>query len=212
MARVPQTLTVTGFASRLSLAAALLLSLSCASTGSAPPPRSSNAVSDSQLCFRIKEYCPNWQPALEIARERAGCGKVNPHRKDRETACQSNATCDLCLFLNDDLSPDVVLKDIGRPAQSVEEEPRSALANSLRHHFRHITRIQRALCFGDNNVIQLASTMVHEADHLCHSITGEWNPDGMGRRNQETDECHAYGTERNCGFSPDTSIVSTGCF
>ncbi|HLL54111.1 MAG TPA: hypothetical protein VK447_11215 [Myxococcaceae bacterium] len=85
------------------------------------------------------------------------------------------------------------------------------MPGSLRNHFREVTDIQRALCFGDQNLTLLASTLIHEADHLCHSITGEWNPDWRGNRSQRTDECHATGTERNCGFSPDPVTISTGC-
>ena len=82
------------------------------------------------------------------------------------------------------------------------------MPGSFRHHFQHRVRIKDALCEGAGNIEELAGTLIHEADHLCHGITGRWNPDAYGNANPQTDECHAVATERRCGFHPPTS---TGC-
>jgi len=95
------------------------------------------------------------------------------------------------------------------PASSYAQAREGVGAMPLREAAK--PEIQRSLCQGANNVELLASTLIHEADHLCHGITGEWNPDALGSANRQTDECHATGTERNCGFSPDPVTISTGC-
>ena len=166
------------------------------------------------LCFQKTQPCANWDSALKLARNRAGCGLPDPsrpNRGDRNNPCQQAAECDLCLFLNDDRPPKTKLVDNGDYGGNEADGVKSTMENSLIAHFQHTVEFQQALCDGSTNVELLAVTMIHEADHLCHGITGVWNPDDDGNHTFHTDDCHAYVTEVQCGFPRATSPAAQNC-
>lgn len=203
-------------------AASILLTCSSATRSAAPQPDVAvdrpqpsrwfnDGCNENGVClvFMRKGKCANWDEAMKIARTRACCGiPGHPNRGDRSCKCQKAAECDLCLFLNDDRPPVTTFKDMSAHGWNHPIGPEDTLLG----HSRHRLDIQKALCTGSQNVEMLASTMVHEADHMCHETTYEFNPDIFGRRDRATDECHAIGVERACGFNPDPATSSTGCF
>jgi hypothetical protein len=211
-----------GMANGLVLAATMAL-LACPRTRSSAlvvselPLPSAPSLTDDEcvegaICrvFLRQGECPNWNEALRIARERACCG-VNPERPNRgnrNCPCQRPAVCDLCLFLNDDRPPVTSFEDLSEYGRSEPIGPIELLLG----HTKHLVKLRKSLCTGTSNVVDLAATMVHEADHLCHELTYEWNPDPFGRRDKLTDECHAVGVERLCGFKPKPTPYSTRCF
>jgi hypothetical protein len=186
-------------------------------TGTAPRSRSAAKPStfrDSVLCFKREGECANFDAALKLARERASCGfNHEPNKGDRTSACQRDAACDLCQFLNDNLNPRVEFEEgMGRHGRTFPRGPEGGFPDSPMRHASHLTRFKRELCDGASNIEEFASTMLHEADHLCVQITYEPNHGENELPSDDADECHAYRIEHNCGFHPDTVPNVTGCF
>lgn len=146
--------------------------------------------------------CPNWDEAIAIARQRACCGvdPERPNRGNRECPCQQAAPCDLCLFLNSDRPPRMTVEE-GANHGNVEATGKTGLKGSLSVWSAQEGYFSKELCFGPGNAERLAATMVHEASHLCQSITYEKAPDALGRQTKDSEDCHAYGIAYKCGFN-----------
>jgi hypothetical protein len=121
--------------------------------------------------------CANWYLALDLARSRAGCDNSAPDAN--QCACRDSFPpgCDICKFLDDVSWPRVDFQKDRYAGQWLPDE---------------ILTIWYPLCWGVENVEELAATMLHESVHACEKIPG------VDRR--KTDEWKAYGTERRCGF------------
>src|SRR5688572_4887157 len=73
-----------------------------------------------QLVFRLRDECENWSAALALARGAAKCRGTRT--SDKSCECQREAPCDLCLFLNDTLWPDVFVLDLSNYAETDWED------------------------------------------------------------------------------------------
>lgn len=124
--------------------------------------------------------CPNWQPALQLARAWAGCGPVcnkdAPCQK-KIASCTGSAAggkgCDICEILTDGKRPDAFivegpLKDEqGNPrefrrastALIIDEETGVILVDR--------TEFLKSTCYYPGLVSNLARYMIHEAAHVC---------------------------------------------
>jgi RHS repeat-associated protein len=117
--------------------------------------------------FRLRGECHNWQQALDMARRAAGC-KEGSNRGDRSCACQKEAPCDLCLFLNDQLWPDAYPLDI-QDRGELQWTPKDP--SSWRGQGSATAHFKSDFCEGPQNIPILAGRMVHEAVHACKKIT-----------------------------------------
>jgi hypothetical protein len=149
-----------------------------------------------QLVFRLMDECENWNAALALARGAAKC--VGTRTSDKSCECQREAPCDLCLFLNDTLRPDVFVRNLDRThGETIWEDDK--------HWTKASVGIAASLCSGTHHVKDLAGTLVHEAAHLCKKINGTWataipvsSPLAVG--SERGDEERARRTEDACGF------------
>lgn len=156
--------------------------------------------------------CPNWDEAIEIARQRACCGvdPQRPNRGNRDCPCQQAAPCDICLFLNSDRPPKMTI-EAGANHGRVKPTGESAFEGSPARWSTQEGYFSAALCFGAGKAWRLAATMIHESSHLCQSINYELAEDALGRTTHESEDCHAYGLAYKCGFNV-LPPRGSGCF
>jgi RHS repeat-associated protein len=123
--------------------------------------------------YILEGECPNFSRAIKMARERAGC-EANSDAK----ACKCNKAllCNICDYLDDSSLPRV------RPeAMPVEKEKKCFWGGLICLTVKTITTqgrtsprdgwaevwVNKDLCEGENNVAELAKTLLHEALHVC---------------------------------------------
>jgi hypothetical protein len=150
---------------------------------------------DIQLVFQLQDDCANWTAALALSRRAASCGGTRT--TDKSCACQREAPCDLCLFLNDTLRPKVFVRDLTKYA-GTDWEDRVHWTNPW-------VVIDRSLCSDSHKVRELAGTLIHEAVHLCKNINGTYATaipvsDPLAVGTDKGDEERARRTEDACGF------------
>lgn len=162
---------------------------------------------EGSACFKRVGECPNWDEALAIARKRACCGMAEPQRPNRGprdcNPCQQNAPCDICLFLNSDRPPNVVIT-AGLP-EYAKTRPTTlpGVPGSMSKWSTQEVTLQRELCYDKGKIDLLATTMIHESHHLCVSINYEQAKDALNKPTPKAEECQAYNLEKHCGFNTE---------
>lgn len=119
--------------------------------------------------FNLEEVdeCPNWYPALHLARLAAGCygAKWNNRCQERLKACHA---CDICPILFPNEGPDTSLADSLYPEHRALTEP-SGMGNFWSGWY---VKFLKRSCQGKSNIEILAGDMIEEAAHACPSIGG----------------------------------------
>jgi hypothetical protein len=120
--------------------------------------------------FNLKEVdeCPNWYPALHLARAAAGCygAKWNNRCQERLKACHA---CDICPILFPNEGPDASLAD-SLPAGDQRALTAPPGIGNLWTGWD--VKFLRKSCQGKSNIEVLAGDMIEEAAHTCPSIGG----------------------------------------
>jgi hypothetical protein len=118
--------------------------------------------------FKEVDKCPNWYPALHIARMAAGCygAKQNNRCQERLTSCHA---CDICPILFPHEGPDASLADrfLAREQRAVTQPP--GVGNLW---IGWQVRFLKTSCHGNSNIRMLAGDMIEEAAHACPSVGG----------------------------------------
>lgn len=127
-----------------------------------------------------RESCPNWKPALELARYKAGCetGALS----QEQCACRRSfpRNCDLCYMLEEGAYP-AARFDLYQSSGEYDPELR-------------LVRFRPEHCTDSGGIEEFASTMLHEAVHACEGI--------LGRRVGPTHNEAAYWVENQCFGKP----------
>jgi len=148
--------------------------------------------------FQLRDACPNWQKALDLAKERAGC---RGPKKQRDCDCKEKLTecggCDICSILENQHGPPAFVDDVeaftesGRPALAITRLVITFAEDGIR--IESITaehsRFRRSDCFGPI-FSALAERIIHEAAHACSEQTGTV----IGHQ----DRCGAYDIAKAC--------------
>jgi RHS repeat-associated protein len=117
-----------------------------------------------------KSQCPNWDAALLLAREKAGCNGGG------SCTCKKDLPCDICTFLQEGAWPIVSIEPFPSGLPAIPANGATYRDNLPRYTPGampdHYVVIRKMLCTGAANISILAQTMLHEALHMCKYIGG----------------------------------------
>ncbi|MFZ5439673.1 MAG: RHS repeat-associated core domain-containing protein [Myxococcota bacterium] len=115
--------------------------------------------------------CPNWDKALKLAQEKAGCTGQSVTK-----ACSAALNCNICPFLVEGAGPDAFFKDLGYTSGGRWRAGHTTLAMGLPPTVVSV-EFDTFLCQfeGDVFVKALAAVIIHEAsEHACSEPLGKW--------------------------------------
>ena len=136
------------------------------------------------LAYWVQGECPNWGPALVLAKKKAGCGDLGADDANARE-CRKKFACDICQLLENEAWPRAIIKVYpgGEPLLLGHAEgatvPKAAYTPGS---FQVVwIEIRQARCygpgvgvwpFGEDNVEFLAKAIMHESLHVCKYIGG----------------------------------------
>jgi hypothetical protein len=175
-----------------------------------------SGMEELSVAYILKGECPNWNMALEMARNKMGCttGSNPPSRN-----CQELLPCDICQFLREGAWPEAVIADF--PGQAYYGRRPHILAAVIADKrwgvicpFDDQTRVEFkvSLCFekevlGRDRVEFLAKAMIHEALHLCQYVGGI----GSATVDKSIGD-HLYCALLHGTYAPDAAGVTERCW
>jgi hypothetical protein len=133
------------------------------------------------MTYIFKGECPNWNMALDMARNKMGCASGS---RPPSKHCQGLLPCDTCQFLEEGAWPQAVVANF--PGQKRYGKRPYILAAVLADTNWSVVcplddqtqvEFKASLCYernvlGRDRVDALAKAMVHEALHLCQYVGG----------------------------------------
>jgi RHS repeat-associated protein len=144
--------------------------------------------------------CPNWAPALAIARRRAGCGPEGSGKSDSSCSCQKKlaacSVCDICKIIDPGVGPLALQMDWRDEPSRGGRMGLICEPWDLKCPESRITKwrafFATELCADPKYINDLAGTIIHEATHSCMMFGGKKVPD-IG-----SEQCTAYTIEEAC--------------
>jgi hypothetical protein len=135
-----------------------------------------------ELVFLREGECPNWEPALNLAWERACCGEERSgERRSGQCECTKRFACDVCQFLAEGKPPSAFITNL--PGGQLFAEGASMIERPFPPGASPVAwvELKRSRCYGpgygfwifrEDNVQLLAEAMIHEALHQCQTVGG----------------------------------------